>query len=332
MGSDILILGSTGSFGGAIALELLARGRSVRLMVRDLDKARLRFGNRANADYVVGDAREGAAVAKAAAGCQAIIHGVNYPYHQWAGNMERATENVIAAARGARASGGGPVTILFPGNVYGLGAQTGRALTEDAPNQPNSEKGRLRAALEESLRAAAEDGRSGGRGGVKVIVLRAGDYFGPTVRNAGVDPVFLRAWAGKTLRTIGDIEAPHQWCYVPDLARATADLLDLAPTLAPFELINFGGYLPASTREFLRLIGSQAGHPEIDVGVISWRFVKVIGFINPIARELMELRYLWETPVILDDAKLRRLLPGFTPTPIEQAVHDTLHSYRVEAK
>src|SRR4051812_27068149 len=111
----ILVLGATGSFGGGIVKELLVRGRSVRAMVRHAGKVRERFGTVDLIEVVEGNAQDAQAVETAAAGCDAIVHGVNYPYAQWASSMPPATRNVIAAARRHRCA------ILFPGNVYGIG-------------------------------------------------------------------------------------------------------------------------------------------------------------------------------------------------------------------
>jgi len=42
----------------------------------------------------------------------------------------------------------------------------------------------------------------------------------------------------------------------------------------------------------------------------------------------MELRYLFDTSIILDGSRLRQLLPQFADTPIEEAVRLTVESYR----
>lgn len=330
MRAPTLVLGSTGFFGGAVAFELLARGRGVRLFSRDLDKARRRFGNRPNAEYIVGDALDAAALKKAAIGCGSIVHGVNYPHHLWSPNMTVATDSIIQAARGAasrveKTTGepATPVTIVFPGNVYGLGPSANdRPIDEGAPNRPNTRKGVLRANLEETLRQATGDGQ------VRVLNVRAGDSFGPTVRNGVVDRLFRGALSEKTLRISGRLDEPHQWAYVPDLARATVDLMDLGATLGAYEIVNFAGYTARPQREFLALIGAQAGFPRLGMKRIPWWMVRLMGVFNTGARELVEVRYLWDRALLLSDEKLRRLLPRFAHTPIEEAVRVTLESYR----
>jgi nucleoside-diphosphate-sugar epimerase len=310
-----LVLGATGSFGGGVARELLRRSRPVRALVRDAGTGRRALGEHPALTLTQGDVQDPVAVTRVAEGCRVIVHGVNYPYDQWVPDMERATTNIIAAARAAGA------TILFPGNVYGLGPQTSAPLTEAAPNEPRSRKGALRVTLEESLRQAAADGRT------RVIVLRAGDYFGPTVRNGLVDPIFGNAARGKTIKAIGKLAIAHQWAFIPDLARAAIDLLDLAQSLAPFEVVHFAGHVANPQREFLRLVAAQAGRPELAIRRIPMWMLRVVGLWDGVVRELWELRYLFEESVVLDGAKLHRLLPGYADTPIDLAVRATLASY-----
>jgi nucleoside-diphosphate-sugar epimerase len=312
------VLGASGSFGGAVAQELLRRHEPVRALARHPETARRALGESPDLDVIEGDVQDAPAVARAADGCRAVVHGVNYPYDRWVPAMETATANVIAAARAARAG------ILFPGNVYGLGAQTGRLLDEDAPDAPCSRKGALRSKLERSLREATGDGRT------RVLVLRAGDYFGPTVRNGLVDPIFGRAARGKAMQALGDLSIAHQWAFVPDLAAAAVDALAIAPRLAPYEVIHFAGHLATSQRDFLRLVAVTAGYPRLPIRSVPWWVLRVVGLFNGVVRELIEMRYLFDRTVILDDTKLRRLLPGHRDTALPDAVRLTVDSYRTD--
>lgn len=310
-----LILGATGSFGGAVARELLQRGRPVRILVRDLARA-----ERLSREYPAVEVRHGDAltardVAWAAEGCGTIVHGINYPYHQWVPNMELVTANVVAAARAAKA------TIVFPGNVYALGKRVG-PVHEAAPNAPISVKGALRAKIESDLHEATEDGS------VQVLVVRAGDYYGPTVRNGLVDTIFGNAAAGKPMRVIGSLEKKHQWAFVPDLARATVDLLDIRRMLRRYELVNFEGHVVTKQADFYHTVARLAGHPKLAVNATSWTMLRVVGMANPVVRELFELRYLWDESLILDGSKMKQLLPEFRPTPLDEAVRQTIASYR----
>ncbi len=317
MSAPTLILGGTGSFGLAVVQEVLRRRQPARCLVRSLDKAASLMGEASGLELIQGDVQDQNAVVRAAEGCAAIVHAINYPYPKWVPNMARATANVIAAARSAKA------TILFPGNVYGLGAQTEAALAEDAQNHPVGHKGELRARLEDSLLHSTEEGSVR-----RVIVLRAGDYFGPTVRNGLVDPIFENAAAGKPMRTFGNLKAAHQWAFVPDLARTALDLLDIEEGLKAYEIFNFAGTVASPQRDFLEQVAQQAGHPGLAIRVLPWSAMKLAAMFDAVVRELMELRYLYDQSVILEGSKLRRTLPNFKETPIAEAIRVTLESYQ----
>ena len=317
MSALTLILGGTGSFGRAVVQELLQRGQPARCLVRDLEKASALLGKAPGLELIQGDVQDLNRVVSAAEGCSTIVHAVNYPYPKWIPNMARATAHVVAAATSAKA------TILFPGTVYGLGEQTAAPLAEDAPNRPVGPKGALRVTLEDSLRHSTEEGSV-----PRVIVLRAGDYFGPTVRNGLVDPIFGNAAAGKAIQTFGNLSVAHQWAYVPDVARAALDLLAIEGTLKPYEVFNFAGYVASPERDFLKQIAEQSGHASLSIRVLPWSALKLAAMFNAVLRELMELRYLYDKSVILDGSKLRRTLPGFKETPIAEAIRVTLESYQ----
>jgi nucleoside-diphosphate-sugar epimerase len=263
---------------------------------------------------VKGDAQDREALALAAAGVETIVHGVNYPYPQWIPHMQTVTGNVIAVARdlGAR--------IVFPGNVYGFGAQTLHPLPETAAVAPNGKKGRLRVKLEQALHDATIDGAA------QVLIVRAGDYFGPTVRNGYVDRLFGHARVGRPMQALGRLDVPHQWAYVPDLARVTADLLEQAE-LKPFEVVHFKGDVVDSQRQFLRLIARLADVPALRIRRLPWWLLRVAGLFDPLMREVLEMRYLFDRAVIIDDPHRRELLPHFTATPLPRAVQETLDSY-----
>jgi nucleoside-diphosphate-sugar epimerase len=306
-----LILGASGSFGGAVAAEMLRRGWHVRALARNPE----RF-SRNGIDVRQGDALDVDRVVQVAEGVDVIVHGVNYPYHQWIPNMERVTSNALRAARAQNA------TLVFPGNVYGFGRQTDAALPETAGMRPNSEKGKLRVKLETMLKAATLDNKA------RVLVVRAGDYFGPTVRNGLVDRVFGNAVAGKAMQIFGKLNAAHQWAYVPDLARLAVDLLDKGEALAPFEIVHDRGHIARPQLSFLQMIAARAGKPALKIQRVPWTLLRLVGLFDPVARELREMRYLFDETVIIDDPRRQALLPDFRWTSIEQAVDDTLGSYR----
>lgn len=319
MTCEALILGATGSFGGGVARECLRRDRPIRLLVRDASRAKAELDDSPLIEFIEGDAGDSAAVSQAAWDCPVIVHGVNLPYDEWIPHMERIMRCVIGAAEKTGA------LIVFPGNVYGLGRQMGHPLPEDTPNRPCSRKGRLRVRLEDMLREAAESGS------VRVLIVRAGDFYGPNVRNGLVDRIFGAAAAGKPIRAIGDLSKPHQWAYMPDLVRAAVDLTDEAlKSHNEFEIVHFKGHVPRSQQQFLQSVATEAGHEDLPIRGVSWGVLRLMSLFDAELRELFELRYLFDEAVILDDAKLCSKLPDFEDTEMDEAIRTTVISYRIE--
>jgi len=312
----VLVLGATGSFAGAVAAELLGRGVIVRALVRNRQKLIARFGEPRNLQIIEGDLQNLDDLMAAAKGCNTIVHGVNYPYDQWFPHMRTATNNVLTAARKNDA------LIVFPGNVYNLGAASDQPYDETAPHNPVSRKGELRQWMEEELKRYSE---KGGR----VLIMRAGDYFGPTARNGYVDLIFGGAARRKTMAIFGDLTIAHQWAYVPDLARATVEIMVSDQVLADFEVVNFSGYVAPSQRGFLSDIARVAQAPD-KVFRLPWLMVHVMGLFSPLIREVLEMKYLWQSTVLIDGPRMRQILPDFQPTPLDQALAVTIESYRNE--
>lgn len=96
-----LITGATGFIGASVARKLLERGRHVRLLVRETSDRGNVEG--LDAELVVGDLRDRAAVSRAVAGCEEVYH-VAAEYSFWSEHPEaiyesnvRGTENVMDA-------------------------------------------------------------------------------------------------------------------------------------------------------------------------------------------------------------------------------------------
>ncbi len=249
-----LIIGATGSFGGHAAAALLKHGWSIRALARDPEAARRRCGDRMPIDWIRGDAMNPADVIAAAAGVDVIVHAANPPaYRNWRGLAPAMLASSIAAARASGAR------IVLPGNVYNFSPNAGPAIAEDAPQVPGTRKGRIRVEMEETLRSASAEG-------VRVLIVRAGDYFGPAAPNSGLGWITTRR--GGKLRSIyalGPSDVGHAWAYLPDLAETTARLLDREADLTDFEVFHFRGHWLEGAGELAASIRRVTGRPDLPI-------------------------------------------------------------------
>lgn len=297
-----LVIGASGGFGGAVARELLQRGHSVRCLVRPGGReVRL-----AGAETFAGDALRAEDVERAAADREVIVFGFHLPYPKWDPGCFVALDATLAAAQKAGA------TVAFPGNVYGLGPDFSRPMTEDAPREALSRKGAIRNEMEAMLQR---------RPGVRSLVLRAGDYFGPGAANTALELIARRSVrGGGSLFDLGEPGVLHEWAYLPDVAAALVRLLEQRDQLAEHEVFHFEGY-HVTSEELMAAI----------MGIIGPRRVRrfpywVLSMLSPfwrLAREILEVRYLWQRPVLLDGSRLRARL-GVAPMPLADALRRSL--------
>ncbi|MDB5239721.1 MAG: Nucleoside-diphosphate-sugar epimerase [Spirosoma sp.] len=306
---NTLVLGATGSIGYAVTINLLARQLPVTVLVRSRAKAIALFPNAPTLTVVEGDAQDRAPLMELAADKNFIFHGINYPYDKWFGNMDTVTQKVIEAA------GINHATIVFPGNVYNFGLAT-EPIREDTRPNPITRKGKLRVDLEAMLEQAATAGKC------RVLTVRLPDFWGPNVMNEGIRPIFENALNGKALPWLINADIPHQAVYTNDAAEIIVRLM-LRESVLAYEAWNYGGTTVPSIRSWFGQISALTGNP-LKTQVYSRFMVTTLGLFWPLMREVKEMLYLYENSVLLDDAKVQALFPDFEPTPMRQALTQTL--------
>jgi nucleoside-diphosphate-sugar epimerase len=310
--SVTLVIGATGGFGGEVTRALLARGWPVRALHRDPQRAKAATGL-TGLDWVKGDAMTRDDVRRAAEGAGVIVHAANPPgYRNWAGTAGPMLDNTIAAAVGEAAR------ILLPGNVYNYGPDAFPLIDEAAPQHPPTRKGAIRVEMERRLHAAAQ-------AGAKVLVIRAGDFFGASGAANWMGFGIFRA--GKPLRSLaypGPLGVRHAWAYLPDLAEASVRLLEREADLSADASFHFQGH--AVDGHELAAAFAQAVGRRVPVTAFPWFAVQAAGPFNETLRELAEMRYLWRDTVLLDNARLVAELGEEPRTPLPEALAITLRA------
>lgn len=308
-----LVIGATGGIGRETALALLAHGWQVRALHRSPIDAQKRGDLPTSIAWVQGDAMAAQDVAAAAAEASLIVHAANPPYYRnWRGLALPMLRNVIEAARtsGAR--------LVLPGNVYNYGPDAWPDVSETSPQHPISRKGQIRVEMEAMLADAVF-------AGVRSLIVRAGDYFGPRQPASMFKSMMVKP--GQPVRSVvypGTHGVGHAWAYLPDLAAAIVRLAEKDAELGPFEVVNFGGYWLERGEEMAKAIGRVVGRPDIPIRPFSWFLLRLASPFVGFAREMMEMRYLWQVPLRLDNAKLVGLLGEEPHRPLDAAVAEAL--------
>ena len=230
---------------------------------------------------------------KAAQGCDVIVNGLNPPnYHNWAEIIPAITRQVIAAARASGAM------VVIPGNVYNYGARSG-ALSEAMPQTPCSRKGAVRVEMEQAYRDS----------GVKTLILRAGNFVDPERNGDVMSMLLLHAIKRGRVTAMGDPGAVQPYAYLPDWARAVVSLVEMRDRLARFEDVPFPGHA-FSVNELRSTLEVELDR-SLRLSRFPWWAMRLAAPFWELARELLEMRYLWSLPHWLSDEKFSRLLPGF---------------------
>jgi len=299
----VTILGITGGVGHAVAQAFVAAGHEVRALVRSPDKVVDATG----VELLVGDARDPSALTAALAGADVVFHGLNLPYPDWDPGMIELTRAVLDAAT---AQG---VTVLFPGNVYGLGPDYAEPMAEDARHEPTTRKGRLRNRLERMLAQAD----------VPTIVLRMGDFFGGIGQSSWMYHLTDGTLRGAALSYGGDRNVLHSWAYLPDAAATFVQLAERRRELDPHEVFHFEGHV-VDGHSWVEAARRALGDPDRRVRAFPWFWMNFGRPFSPMVRELFEMRYLWQEPVRMRQDKLVALLGDVPHTPFDEAMRTAL--------
>jgi len=308
-----LVLGATGGIGGEIARQLRDAGWQIRALKRGLA---LDEEQRDGFTWIRGDAMNREDVLRAARGCAVIVHAVNPPgYRRWPELVLPMLENTIAAAIAQRA------TIVLPGTVYNYGPDAFPVIAEDAPQHPITRKGAIRVALEQRLRQATQQG-------ARVIVVRAGDFFGPRPGQNWLSQGVLKPGQPVTVINLpGDRGVGHQWSYLPDVGRTVVELLARRESLEPFASFHTSGHWDADGTQLAaaiqRVLTRRTGKTP-KTRQFPWWLIRLASPFVTTFRELLEMRYLWRQPWRMSNGRLVAVLEREPHTPLDEAVEATL--------
>jgi nucleoside-diphosphate-sugar epimerase len=310
---NVLVLGASGGIGGEVARQLRDAGWQVRALKRG---AKASVEHKDGMTWVGGDALIRQDVLDAAVDCSVIVHAVNPPgYRRWSELVLPMLDNTIAGAIAQNA------TIVLPGTIYNYGPDGFPVLTETSPQHPVTRKGAIRVELERRLLEAS-------RQGARVLIVRAGDFFGPKVGNNWFSQGLVKP--GQSVETVsnpGDHGVGHQWSYLPDVARTMVELLARRDALDDFAAFHMAGHWDADgtqmTTAIQRVVGRITGFNPRRTAFPWWLVTLASPFVATF-RELREMRYLWRTSVRMDNARLTAVLGHEPHTPLDEAIETTL--------
>lgn len=301
---NVTVLGSNGHLGHAATAAFRDAGWQVTGLARTNRKPV------AGTQFVQGDASDRAVVEAAIAQADVVVQALHLPYDKWGNGAAEAQLQIVLDAM----TGSGK-TLLFPGTIYNYRASD-RTVSPGLRQEAEKPRGAIRIRLEQMLReSAAHDG-------IKVAVIRAGDFFGPGNRDDWYGAGMLMDLAKGRLYHLGDLNSRHSWAYLPDLGRAFATVAEQHASLAAFENFHFAGHW-VSHGQIMAAIQTALGR-QLKIAPMPWWLLRAMGLINPIMRDIYRMRYLWLNEMELVDPRLDALLGTGCATPFEMAVAATI--------
>jgi nucleoside-diphosphate-sugar epimerase len=310
MGMETQLVVGAGLVGSATALLLAEGGDRVRLVSRSGSGP-----DHPEIERISADAADRAAMLRLAVGAATVFDCVNPAYHRWPIDWPPIASSLLQAAK---ESGAVLVTMC---NLYAYGP-VDHPMREGDPLASTGVKGRVRAQMWEEALAAHEAGL------IRAIEVRASDFFGPGDTGSHFGRIVPRALAGKTVRVIGDPDAPHSWTYLPDAART---LVVLAPDERAWgRSWHVPTNRPISQREVAETLAGMANAARPKVKSIPGWALRAFGIFSPIVRELREVSYQFERPFMLDSSMTEEIF-GLRPTPMPQALTEIFDWFTAHA-
>ncbi|MBT2489880.1 NAD-dependent epimerase/dehydratase family protein [Streptomyces sp. ISL-96] len=297
-----------GPAGAATARLLAEKGHSVRVVTKSGRSPE------PGIEHVAVDATDSKRLIDVAQGAVAIYGCAAPPYHRWASEWPPLASSVCAAAEAT-----GAVLVML-GNLYGYGPVDG-PMTEELPLAATGPKGRVRAAVWERARDLHEQGR------IKAVEVRASDFFGPGVTDGGhlAARVMPRLLRGKPVSRLGDPDVPHSWSYLPDVARA------LAEVAGEERAWGRAWHVPTepalSTREMVDRLAAQSETGPVVVRRLPSAVLGVASVFSPLIRELKEIRYQFVRPFVVDSSAYEAEF-AVRATPVDEQVEATVDWWR----
>lgn len=307
------ILGSGGAIGIELAKALTAYTTDIRLVSRNPKKVNL------NDELFPADLTNREEVFKAIADSEIVYVTVGFAYNikVWQKLWLPFIRNVVDGCIQHNAK------LVFFDNVYAIGSDNVKHITENSPISPCSKKGEVRAEVDKLILDAIEKKK------LNAIIARSADFFSEVKGNSMVmNLIYDNLFKGKKAQWLGDAKNIHSISYTPDLAKGTA-MLGNTP-----DVYNQIWNLPTDSEKitgegWVNLFAKEMNASNKYQTLPNW-LLKVLGLFIPIMKELPEMNYQYDRDYFFDSSKFNKRF-NYTPTTNAEAVKQTIAKLKKNA-
>ncbi|MBD1382470.1 SDR family NAD(P)-dependent oxidoreductase [Metabacillus arenae] len=300
-----LVAGASGGMGYALVGELVSRGVEVVAFSRGKEKLEHLYSNMPNVTIFSGDALNQRELNEAAKGVDVIFHAVSFPYQEWSEKHLQCIDNILEVAKTQRAK------IALVDNIYAYGMQAKKIVTEDTKKEPHTKKGKIRLAMETRLKES----------NVPTLIVHMPDLYGPNAENTILNETLKSVVQNKKANFIGSTKVAREFIYTNDGAKAMVELALRQDTYN--QNWNIPSISPITGEELIAILREITGYKKA-VRVVSKNMIRFIGIFSPFMKEVVEMMYLTESPVLLCGEKYEKEIKPLPHTSYRQGIQETI--------
>ncbi|HVX49462.1 MAG TPA: NAD-dependent epimerase/dehydratase family protein [Chitinophagaceae bacterium] len=298
------IIGANGTIATELFPILLENNEQVRLVSRNPKPV-------AGAQTIPADVLNYQQVLNAIQGSDVVylLVGLEYNIKVWRASWPKLMRNVIDACKAANAK------LIFFDNIYMYGKVEGK-ITEDTAFKPISKKGEVRAQVDTMLLEEMKAGH------IKAAIAKATDFYGPrcTDKSAPGVLVFEKMKNKKTAQWFISANLPRAFSYTPDCAKGLYILATHEEAFGQVWHLPVAQPTPTG-REFVATAARYMQAPNKTQVLPKW-LLSVMGCFIPFMKEMNEMMYQYEFPLVLDSSKFEKAF-NFRPTSYEEGIKAT---------
>jgi nucleoside-diphosphate-sugar epimerase len=307
----VLVVGASGGMGYALVCELVSRGVEVIAFSRGKEKLDSLYKDQSNVTIFPGDVLNKSELMQAAEGVDVIFHAVSFPYPEWDKKHLQCIDIMLEVAKKQQAK------IAFVDNIYAYGSQSTQIVTEKTKKEPHTKKGRIRLAMEIRLMESE----------VPTLIVHMPDLYGPNAESTILFETLKKVVQNKNAYFVGNTIVAREYLYTADGAKAMAELALRHDTYN--QNWNIPSTKPITGEELITLIREVTGYKKT-VKIVSKNMIRFFGFFSPFMKEMVEMMYLTENPVILSGEKYEKVINSLPRTPYSQGIQETISWMKIK--
>ena len=298
----ISILGANGAVAVPLSKELIKHNVAIRQVSRNPKKVN------GSDELMPADLTKPEEVNRAIVGSDIVIVTVGFEYKLsvWQKVWPPFIQSVVDACARHKAK------LVFFDNIYMIDPSHLGNITEESPTKPNTGKGKVRAEVNQIIWDAVTAGK------IEAIIARAADFI--AVKNSVFGLTLLsNLKSGKPADWLRSADKLHNFTYVEDAGRALA-MVALADDTWN-QVWNMPATKAMTGKQWVDLCAKVTG-TKSKIRVAPGWLVTVLGWFNPMMKEIGEMSYQWAADYKLNSDKMEKRF-NFVQTPLEDAIKET---------